>query len=218
MKLKPEDYLKMKFNVQGIPEKKDLFSAFPELKRYEEFFVPLPEPVDTVDRNQLLRYIFLCYDKGSPYVRHEPNLSKRKVMCALEAGFTPKNKKGEFGPQLQAVMANKVPEIRRMINRFCRVLNDMGWILLVSSMENFYLNTERLTDPEITEENKTKVSVEALKKQKDYIEQLAEEVFTDDIEIMFTADEVYQEETGDIKSYPEYIASIRKTKKNDTTV
>jgi hypothetical protein len=213
MKLKAEDYTKMRFNVQEVPDGKDLFAAFPDLKRYNEFAVPFSEAIETLNRNQLLRYIFLCYDKQSPYVKHEPNLAKRKVLCALEAGFKPISKKGEFAPMLQAVLGGKVVEVRRMINRFCRLQDDLGWTLLVSGMENYYLGVERLTDPDITEENKAKVSFEALNKQKSNLESLAEDVFASDIEIMYTADEVYQEETGQVRSYPEMIATLKKNKK-----
>lgn len=43
----------------------------------------------------------------------------------------------------------------------------------------------------------------------DDLEGLADEVFNNDVDLIYSADEINQEEVGIISSYPEYISSLR---------
>lgn len=227
MDLKAEDFEKLQYNVHAVEKDADILKAFPDLTRFKEFSEPLvkfvlkekdwvPEQLN-LDRNMVLRYVFYCYDKKTPFLS-EKNLIRRKILCVQEAGFVA-GKDGNFHKEVDDVLRGYNEVVNRMIVRFVRNQRDLRYALLVSGLENYYDNINKLT--EIRKKDDAKDSslktdlFNSTKKMLDDLELLSDEVFNNDKELMFTADQLGEEENGRILSYPEHIASLRNKGKDE---
>ena len=211
MEYKPEDFKHLKWNVQEVSRGTDLLTAFPELGRYPEFNEEI-----LLDKNKVIRFIILCYDKKSPLLA-EKNLIKKKVDACLLAGIEKED--GKFPKDVEEMISNKNPIVNRMICRYSRMQADLQYSLLAAGLENFYGNVSILSAPN----DKAMEMDDMVKKAKLYehtvdmittLEKNATEVFVGDAELMYTVDEVAQEEVGKIRSFPEHIATMRELKES----
>lgn len=221
MELKAEDFDKLQYNVSVLDVKTDILNFFPDLKRFKEFNSQLTkfvlkekewhEELIDIDKNKVLKYVFYCYDKKTPFLS-EKNLIRRKILCIQEAGFSAK-KDGLFEKDVDDILKGYNDVVNRMIVRFVRNQRDLRYALLVSGMENYYDNINKLT--EIRKKDDAKDSslktelFNSTQKLLDDLELLSDQVFNNDKDLMFIADEVNQEELGQIKSWPEHWASLR---------
>lgn len=227
MDLKKDDFEKLQYNVYALDKDADILKEFSDLTRFKEFSESLikfvlkekdwvPEPLN-LDRNMVLRYVFYCYDKKTPFLS-EKNLIRRKILCAQEAGFAV-GKDGLFHKDVDDILRGYNEVVNRMIVRFVRNQRDLRYALLVSGLENYYDNINKLT--EIRKKDDAKDSslktdlFNSTKVMLDDLELLSDEVFNSDKELMFIADQVNQEEAGSIVSYPEWIASKRNKDKDE---
>jgi len=226
MNIKIEDFSQLQYNVKSLKPKQKVLEVFSELERYSEFNVVLreakvflkknkdeesEEAPKIIDKDKFIKYIIYCYDKKSPFLM-EKNLYKRKVLCAIEAGFE-LNKDGKFFPHIEDAIAGRNELANRMIIRYVRNQRDLRYSLLVSGLENYYDNISKLEERrkgDDAEDSTTKTDLFAkTKKMLDDLEVLGDDLFQGDIELIYTADEVGQEESGNIVSYPEWIAKQR---------
>ncbi len=221
MDLKKEDFEKLQYNVHPIEMDVNILKFFPDLTRFKEFNAELTKPefiekqwIDVpmdIDKNKVLRYVFYCYDKKTPFLS-EKNLIRRKMLCIQEAGFKPK-KDGLFEKNVDDILKGYNDIVNRMIVRFVRNQRDLRYALLVSGMENYYDNINKLT--EIRKNDDAKDSslktdlFNSSQKMLDDLELLSDQVFNNDKDLMFVADQINEEENGRITSYPEHIASLR---------
>lgn len=224
MDLKDEDFDGLQYNVRRLKDGEQILSAFPDLTRFNEFMCPITRPKMVekewveeeinIDRNKVLKYIFYCYDKRTPFMS-EKNMVRRKVLCCLEAGFTA-DKEGKFSREVDDMLRGYNDIINRMIVRFVRNQRDLRYALLVSGTENYYDNINKLTEirkrDDAKDSNQKTDLFNSTRKMLDDLELLADEVFNNDKDLMFVADQVNEEEHGRIVSYPEYWASLREAK------
>ena len=211
MDFKAEDFKHLRWNVQEVPRETDLLEAFPELGRYPELTAEI-----TIDRNKVIRFIILCYDKKSPLLA-EKNLIKRKVDACTLAGIEKED--GKFPKDIEEMISNKNLVINRMICRYSRLQSDLQYSLLAAGLENFYGNVSILSAPN----NGQMEMDDMVKKAKLYehtvdmiatLEKNAFEVFAGDPELMYTVDEIAEEEAVKIRSFPEHIATLRELKES----
>lgn len=206
MDFQPKDFDKLKFNCYLIPKDKDLIESFPELSRYSEF----KEPQHGLDNNCVIRYVIYCYDKFSPLVS-ERNLIKRKVVACKLSGFDIKD--GKFSVEVENMMSGKNIFVNRMICAYIRNQQDARYALLVATISHFYDNLTQLSEPgDALDMNQLTKKAQLQKHTTEMIsmlDQTAEETFNGDIQLIYTLDEINQEEQEKIQSYPEFIASQR---------
>ncbi len=209
MELKKTDFDKLQYNVHAIEESADILALFPDLKRFPEFIEPISIIKDgqplTINKNKILKYVFYCYDKNSPFI-YEKNLIRRKILCAQQAGFKV-NELGKFNDVIDNILKGNNDIVNRMIIRFVRNQRDLRYSLLTAGLENYYDNINKLTKDGM-----------ALKKMMDdleLLELLADEVFNNDRDLIFMADNINEEEHNHIVSYPEYWASLRNKTENE---
>jgi len=209
MELKSEDFKKVKYNCYDLPPEKDLLDEFPELKRYPEF----TSQGHALNHDKVIRYIIYCYDKYTPLMS-EKNLIKRKVLACKLAGFDVKE--GKFSAPVEDMIVGKNEIVNRMSCCYVRNQKDAHYALLAAGMMNFYdlitkLNAPTDKNAEIEDLNrKTKLYTHTTEMIAT-LEQSADEIFNGDVQLIYTVDEVAQEEQGKIKSYPEYIASLEES-------
>ena len=210
MDFSPKDFLQLKYNCQIVPQDKDLLEAFPELSRFTEFTTKL----ELIDQNKVIRYIILTYDKRTPLLA-EKNLIKRKMLACKMAGF--ELLEGKFQPEVEEMIRGKNVNVNKMICRYCRNQSDLSYSLLVAELESFFDNIQKLAEPieggDMQELNKRATLYNHMAQMINSLESSATELFNGEKELLYEADMFNQEENGKIKSFPEFIASMREENK-----
>ena len=108
-----EDYVGMLINVNEADVDKDYLVTFPELRLYPEFSknmdIIIPSKVEgdpprtiRINRNMVIKFIALTYDKNSPFRKKYSDPLVRKVHCIQEAGF--KMKDGKFPREIEDII------------------------------------------------------------------------------------------------------------------
>jgi hypothetical protein len=129
-----------------VMEKGDILKRFPELfetfnfREYKQTCGFLGEPV--LDENNIIRYVFLVYDKGSPLQKGSDPL-KRKTLAAQYAGFQV-SEAGLFEDSVDKIMKCQNRQINSIIVAFVRMFGDTRWATLVSGNEAIYQKMEAM--------------------------------------------------------------------------
>jgi hypothetical protein len=84
------------------------------------------------DKDSVIRYIVLLYDKNSPLVKRFSNLDTRKREASVIAGFNPED------PSLKAYKDFQDQEFADMVVEFLIYQNNYIWTMLVSNEQTFY--------------------------------------------------------------------------------
>lgn len=129
------DYNGLMINVH-LHKGKDLFKVYPDLNLYKEFSEPLLPPLD---RNQIITFIVLCYDKESPFRKKYPDLDQRKYHAALEAEFDI-NEDNKFESYMEEIIQAQNPVTREMTVAYCRLHYNTKYSYLVLCESLFYTN------------------------------------------------------------------------------
>ncbi len=95
-------FSKLKFPIHEIPQGVDLVNEFKELQGYPEF-----ANYSHKDRNNVIRYVFYCYDLNSDLIKQFTDLKKRKEAAAELAGFKRNEKDGKFHKDVYDMMEFK---------------------------------------------------------------------------------------------------------------
>ena len=136
----PNDFVEMKFNVNDIEFNIPILKAFPVLQNYSEFKIELEADLDI---NKVLRWVFLCYDRKSPFLR-EVSINQRKLKAAIFAGFKT-NSDGRFDEDVEAMLKGRNHEVNAMVIRFAWLFNNHLYLLLVAKTEFLYQFAIRMT-------------------------------------------------------------------------
>lgn len=208
MDINADEFKKLQYNVYDLSPEKSVLKTFPELNRFPEFGSSF---LVGLDRDKVIRYVILSYDKKSPLLS-EKNLIKRKKLAVEMAGFETQ-KDNNYDEPVLAMMRNENKIVNRMVLRYVRSQADTRYALLVSGMETFYENIYQITNNDKADraiDSKEKSDLfEKSRKMSDQLEQLADEIFNNEISLMHTADEVNSEESEAILSYPEHLAKLK---------
>lgn len=208
MDINADEFKKLQYNVYDLSPEKSVLKTFPELNRFPEFGSSF---LVGLERDKVIRYVILSYDKKSPLLS-EKNLIKRKKLAVEMAGFETQ-KDNNYDEPVLAMMRNENKIVNRMVLRYVRSQADTRYALLVSGMETFYENIYQITNNDKADraiDSKEKSDLfEKSRKMSDQLEQLADEIFNNEISLMHTADEVNSEESEAILSYPEHLAKLK---------
>lgn len=148
--LTEQDYTSLRYNIYGLSKKDRVIKKFPAIAAWQEY----KEPVkfnDTIvhesEVDQIIRYIILLYDPGSPYLKIIPDLIQRKMAVAVssEVGWEP-NKEGYFSKLVDSIMKCKVSVVNKMIVRFVHSFNNPDYSLLVTGYESLYRKQTQILD------------------------------------------------------------------------
>jgi hypothetical protein len=134
MNYRESDYRSMLFNVSILQKFDDPLVVWPELNRIDEF--RNSETGQYLPKDKVIRYIFLCYDRGSPVVINNKDLIKRKYEAALLSGFELIDKK--FQRQVEDVIKCQDPLVNEMICAFVRLFGDDDFAYITSLKDALY--------------------------------------------------------------------------------
>lgn len=101
--------------------------ALPEIKN-----IPSWWDCDRNDKDKVIRYIVLMYDKNSPLVKQYPNLEIRKNSALALAGFVTGD------PSLEVYKEFKDDDFADMVIDFLKFQNDYIWMMLCSNEQTFF--------------------------------------------------------------------------------
>lgn len=133
-----KDFDTLTYNVMKFKNDVNLMSKFPTIGAIQSF------KDYTGDRNKLIKYIVLCYDKGSIILnKFMQDDAKRKTLSAQYAGFET-DKDGLFSTEVDEIMKCMNHETNLMIIDFLRTFNDPNWALLMTGMESYYQKLQQI--------------------------------------------------------------------------
>lgn len=134
MELKDGDFKKMKWDFSLLSPKTSVTKIFPDLGdmfgEYKEI------QTDNFSNEQILRYIILCYHRGSPFYNKIDNVMERKreVMNYLNA---PTDSAGLYLVDIQRILRASDPIVGRMIIHFCKFENSLVYLAYTQTMEAY---------------------------------------------------------------------------------
>ncbi|NBP05187.1 MAG: hypothetical protein EBV15_03045 [Bacteroidetes bacterium] len=140
--LNDKDFDTLTYNVMRYKNDVNILNHFPTLQAIQSF------REYAGDRNKVIKYIVLCYDKGSPIMtRYMQDSKNRKVLSAQYAGFNT-NKEGLFDDEVDLMMKCMNKETNTMIIDFIRTFNDPTYSLLMTGLESYYQKLEQIISAE----------------------------------------------------------------------
>lgn len=157
---------------------------------------------DRKDKDKVIRYIVLMYDKNSPLTKRFSNLENRKREAASLAGFNPED------PSLKAYKEFQDQEFADMVVEFLIHQNNYTWTMLVSNEQTFYeFQKTLLQESSMIRNDKDKISAIASKsKLMEESDKIVERINSYYRQI-FTEDKVI-ETARRVASSPEEIAKL----------
>lgn len=209
MEFKAEDFAKLKFNCYSVPKEESVFDAFPELRRYPD----LTTTEHMLPGDKMIRYVIYMYDKYSPLTA-EKNIIKRKMLSAQLAGFEMPD--GKFTQEVEQMIGGRNIFVNRMVCCYVRNQRDIQYALMMTGLTQFYDNLKQLSKPseeegDMEDLNRKSTLFNHTMKMIETLESMAIETFNGDVQLMYEADEVQQEEQKKITSYPEFISNLRES-------
>lgn len=88
--------------------------------------------LDKSIRDKVVKYMIYAYDKGTPIVRKEMDLDKRKKRAAVLAGFTTKDKK-----LFEDVSSLRVAAYRNLLSEMLVAQNNRLWTKIIAQEKYF---------------------------------------------------------------------------------
>lgn len=127
------DFNKLTIKVRTIPKERSLLRAFPELGKHSEFRVQLKN----INKDKVIRYIVYMYDRNTPFRRKFPDILKRKVEAAREAGFKV-NQEGFFDEEVETFLRCKNDKVNDMTVAYARIHRNFKYSFFITMEESFY--------------------------------------------------------------------------------
>jgi hypothetical protein len=139
------EFIDSDFSKLHIPVHKDLGDNVDVVKRhrldiYPEFNDEIPTNLK-LSKNKIIKYIVYVYDKYSP-LHKITEIMGRKIIAAELAGFNKKG--GKFGGNIEKMLLCEIPQINKMIVRYCRIQKDSDWSVRVAYEDSLYSQLEAI--------------------------------------------------------------------------
>jgi len=128
-----KDFEELTYPMMEVKPDVNLLAKFPTLgaiKSWKEY--------QGRDKNILIRYIVLCYDRTSPILKkYQQDDVKRKTISAEYAGWQA-DSEGIFDDYVDEILKCRNETVNSMIIDFIRTFHDPSWALLVVGLEGYY--------------------------------------------------------------------------------
>lgn len=119
----------MMFEVYPYSKNRDILSSFPSLEKHDEF----TEEIEEVNKDQLLTYVFLMYDKGSPLADDISDVEVRKDEALKMAGYN--QKYGKWSPVIKEFRNLENESVNKIITKFFMLQHSKKFETLISLEE-----------------------------------------------------------------------------------
>lgn len=148
----------------------------PKLKQWSEF-TKFELPLGMANcRDNIVAYVALCYDIGSPFVAEFKSITRRKILAAEDAKL-PKNG-GKFTTNVEKILSNEVESVNHMIIRYLRLLKNIEWATYITYLDSLFTQLNALRTN--TEGSDTKHIIANTKSLREAISELEASFLADD--------------------------------------
>ena len=220
MEYQDNDFKNMFLNVWK--SEGDLFKAFPILTKYPEFKAKLRN----IDKNKVIKYIAYAFDKNSPLMSVMDIMERR--FHALELAKFPKDIKGNYSSQTEQMVHSGIPEINRMVIRYCLFTGDSEYAILTTYEDSLIKELKNLMDfdnPIRVKKGKSgesdqvsyneptdkkAVIISNIAKLKQLIKELKQEIFSNNIDAFLLRSLMEFTESNRFEFSPEFFAAQTK--------
>lgn len=132
-----KDWEYLMYDLSKVAPGKDILSFYAPLAQMPEFAVPVIIDGKTMDKNEVIRYIMVLYDRNSKYNVCKDSLKMREC-AAIVAGWKPDKKTGRFPKEAEKIMRGMIPSVNKMAIRYCRIYHNFEYTGLVSDLIAWY--------------------------------------------------------------------------------
>jgi hypothetical protein len=169
------DFKDLKYDVFSVD--KNLLDKVTGLQKYAQILSE-KESKGRDDIDNLLRFMFLLYDKKSPLILMFQNLDQRRKEAAALAGYDVDSQDSEYQKKLKHLFEFTDSELQWLTLPFLEEQNDMWFCNLMSSERTFYEYCRALmTEAVLVDGDKDKMATLVLKaKLQDECDKLAERI------------------------------------------
>ena len=198
------DFSRCEYRVDKLPDKADIFEAYPNLSIYKEFKAKLGPGVA---KDRIMRYIFCLYQKNTPLITIE-NSHKRKLEAANLCNFSKISEK-QYHPTYKKIIDGTHSVFNKMVIRFIRIQKDHEFSQLVIYDELYYQSLLELKEATGTEGFSTQERVNIMKNVdvlKDKITKIKEKILEKDTSKEIDEELLDELENEQLELSPEDIA------------
>lgn len=157
---KAADFDALQYNIFGLPKSTNLIHQFPELAKIESFRTSKLK----IDKNLVIRYIILAYDRNSP-AEVITDYQKKKMWCAMYAGFQPYPISGLFEKPVDEMLKGLNKEVNDMIISYLRESGSNLYAQLKIGTDAYYNKLAQMQNQNQGETNKTDLELERIRGQ-----------------------------------------------------
>ncbi len=158
---KANDFDALAYNIHGLQKSTNLLHHFPELAKIESFRT---SKLQGLDKNLVIRYIILAYDRNSP-AEIITDYQKKKMWCAMYAGFQPYPVSGLFEKPVDEMLKGKNEQVNQMIISFLRESGSNMYAQLKVGTDAYYNKLAQMQNQNQGETNKTDLELERIRGQ-----------------------------------------------------
>lgn len=162
------DFNKLIVNVRSVPKERSLLRAFPELAKHREFKVQF----EKLNKDNVIRYVVYMYDRNTPFRRKFPDILKRKIEAAKEAGFKI-SEGGMFEEEVETLLRGKDNKVNDMVCAYARIHKNFKYSFFITMEEIFYSLMRSIVDGDLK-------NIAELKKTQLELDETMNELLTDD--------------------------------------
>lgn len=147
LEFQADDFKRLMFPADSMPDNKDPLELFPKLKKWPEFAKPeQTKGWSIVKKNRIFRYIVFMYDKESPFRFKINDVIKRKLEVAKYVRLI--ENLNTIDPEVKDLIRNEDSRVNKMIIAFVRMQRDSQYALSVGLENMFYEDLLRVQQGE----------------------------------------------------------------------
>jgi len=205
MEYQDSDFKDMFLNVWKAEG--NLFKAFPILTKYSEFKCNVEKY--NLTKSKVIKYIAYAFDKNSPLMNVLDIMERRYY--ALELAKFKKNKEGNYSKRVEQMVHSGIPDINRMVIRYCLFTGDTEYAVLVTYEDSLVKELDNLMNFDDNEPtDKKSVVISNIANLKKHIKELKEEIFSNNIDAFLLRSLTEFTEADRLELSPEYFANYLK--------
>jgi len=127
------EFKDMMFDVSVVQPPKHVITAYPRLRKIKEFKTKFTR----LNKDKVVRYIMLLYDKNTPFRIKFNDVLIRKVEAAKGAGWEIVDQ-GLFHEDVERLLRGENKQVNSMIVAFVRLHRNFKYSYLIALEETFY--------------------------------------------------------------------------------
>lgn len=197
------EFKDMMFDVSIVQPPKHVITAYPRLRKIKEFKTKFTR----LNKDKVIRYIMLLYDKNTPFRIKFNDVLIRKVEAAKGAGWEIVEQ-GLFQEDVEKLLRGENKQVNKMIVAFVRLHRNFKYSYLIALEETFYRFLNESIEGEIK-------NLAQMKSTQAELEELITELLNEDKNPNVREESLRYVEESRLNLRPEDVARIAKQKERE---